>query len=366
MAKRARTPSALEEAPTFYPTASEFSNPMRYIFSIRQSCERFGICCIVPPSSWKPPFVLDRNKLQFPARVQKINELLVRKTQRLKFMRHLTNFWEACHKPLARVPTVGGREIDLHLLFLSVRRRGGYEKATKERLWGHIAEEMSMHATSKAHLSGALRKHYEQILLPYEREREAAPADAAAAAPDDQAAAPAGGVVAADGAKQNENMKKYQPDHSSAGGGLLSRRGAGATAELVCLESGETSNANLYDEAVIAYEPPLPGEEHCEICGSGEQNDKMLLCDRCNCGFHMHCLNPPLTTVPVGEWFCDTCLKESFGFGSTRILRYHQFERQAHAFKHTFFDTEDAKKLSKRGKVEGLARDAEVGGGKGK
>ena len=69
---------SLPEAPTFTPTAAEFENPLRYLLSIREEAEKFGICCIKPPPSWKPPFMLDLNKLKFPTRVQKINELLVR------------------------------------------------------------------------------------------------------------------------------------------------------------------------------------------------------------------------------------------------------------------------------------------------
>lgn len=58
---------------------------------------------------------------------------------------------------------------------------------------------------------------------------------------------------------------------------------------------------------------------------------------RCDCGFHLYCLTPRLSAVPVGEWFCPTCLTESFGFGTTPFFKFHQFERQAHAFKHAFF-----------------------------
>ena len=46
----------------------------------------------------------------------------------------------------------------------------------------------------------------------------------------------------------------------------------------------------------------------------------MLLCDSCNCGFHIDCLQNPLTAVPDGEWFCcvqcesrGTYLKHSLG-----------------------------------------------------
>ena len=45
----------------------------------------------------------------------------------------------------------------------------------------------------------------------------------------------------------------------------------------------------------------------CQICGSASMADPMLLCDECDKGYHMHCLNPPLERIPAGEWFCPTC-----------------------------------------------------------
>lgn len=45
----------------------------------------------------------------------------------------------------------------------------------------------------------------------------------------------------------------------------------------------------------------------CEICGSCEREDRMLLCDGCDMGFHLECLNPPLSEVPAGFWFCPDC-----------------------------------------------------------
>lgn len=34
----------------------------------------------------------------------------------------------------------------------------------------------------------------------------------------------------------------------------------------------------------------------------------MLLCDSCDLGYHMECLDPPLSTVPIDEWFCPECI----------------------------------------------------------
>ncbi|XP_077787959.1 PHD and RING finger domain-containing protein 1 isoform X3 [Podarcis muralis] len=45
----------------------------------------------------------------------------------------------------------------------------------------------------------------------------------------------------------------------------------------------------------------------CEVCGRSDREDRLLLCDGCDHGYHMECLNPPLSEIPVDEWFCPPC-----------------------------------------------------------
>lgn len=51
----------LEPAPVFYPTIEEFASPIEYIDKVakEQGAREYGICKIVPPEGWRPPFVLD-------------------------------------------------------------------------------------------------------------------------------------------------------------------------------------------------------------------------------------------------------------------------------------------------------------------
>ena len=48
----------------------------------------------------------------------------------------------------------------------------------------------------------------------------------------------------------------------------------------------------------------------CEVCNFPNDEEFMLLCDYCNLGWHMYCLEPPLTVLPPAKdaWLCPTCL----------------------------------------------------------
>jgi len=46
---------------------------------------------------------------------------------------------------------------------------------------------------------------------------------------------------------------------------------------------------------------------YCGVCHLCNREDEMLLCDICDGGYHMDCLNPPLYTVPLEEWYCPQC-----------------------------------------------------------
>nr|AAO73552.1 putative chromo-protein [Chlamydomonas reinhardtii] len=56
--------------------------------------------------------------------------------------------------------------------------------------------------------------------------------------------------------------------------------------------------------------PVLPvnwDEVKCKVCNEPEPADTMVLCSKCNSGWHMPCLSPPLAEVPKGRWYCPPC-----------------------------------------------------------
>lgn len=56
--KRVR-PHGLQEAPTYCPTEEEWKEPMEYMKKIAPEGSKYGICKIIPPESWNPPFAID-------------------------------------------------------------------------------------------------------------------------------------------------------------------------------------------------------------------------------------------------------------------------------------------------------------------
>ncbi|CAD6272334.1 unnamed protein product [Miscanthus lutarioriparius] len=74
----------IDDAPIFTPTEEEFKDAIGYIASIRPQAERYGICRIIPPSSWKPPCPLKEKSFwkctEFNTRVQQVDKLQNRVT----------------------------------------------------------------------------------------------------------------------------------------------------------------------------------------------------------------------------------------------------------------------------------------------
>ena len=77
-----------------------------------------------------------------------------------------------------------------------------------------------------------------------------------------------------------------------------------------------TSGGSLGDGGIQVPNWKTVAEVDAITCCRCERRDEaatMLLCDRCNVATHCACLVPPLPSVPVGSWICDTCSKAAVG-----------------------------------------------------
>ncbi|VDL91342.1 unnamed protein product [Schistocephalus solidus] len=133
------------EAPVFYPTPQEFEDPVLYLSKIKPIAFQTGICKIIPPKGWNPPFAVDINTFRFTPRVQRLYEL------------------EGGGK--LRIPSINGKYLDVFWLFKHVQKAGGFDQVTSAKLWPSIAEKLGYNGSKYA---TAIKSNYEKILLPFE------------------------------------------------------------------------------------------------------------------------------------------------------------------------------------------------------
>ncbi|XP_059846085.1 AT-rich interactive domain-containing protein 5B-like isoform X3 [Hypanus sabinus] len=84
------------------------------------------------------------------------------------FLKALHSFMCDRNTPIARIPHLGFKKIDLFVMFTVTQRLGGYDAVTARRLWKHIYDELGGNPGSTS-AATCTRRHYERLILPYER-----------------------------------------------------------------------------------------------------------------------------------------------------------------------------------------------------
>ena len=81
--------------------------------------------------------------------------------------------------------------------------------------------------------------------------------------------------------------------------------------------------------------------QKCEVCGTENQAELILLCDSCDQAYHTYCLDPPLKAVPDFDWHCPKCLVGTgeFGFEEGGVYSLRQFQEKAQNFKEGHFSS---------------------------
>nr|GEV73798.1 lysine-specific demethylase 5B [Tanacetum cinerariifolium] len=323
-------------APVYYPNEEEFRDPLAFIYKIRPEAEKYGICKIVPPANWKPPFALDLDKFKFPTKTQAIHRLQARppacnsKTFELEYTRFLEGHYRNGKKVGKKRVVFEGKELDLCKLFNGVKRYGGFENVDKEKKWGEVFRFVTLSGGKISKCSTyVLCQLYKEHLFDYERYYNKM-----------------------ERIKEKKSCGKRGLDVEKKSGQQSSKRSRVS-------ESGKKADVSKLEDQVY--------DQICEQCRSGLHAEVMLLCDRCNKGWHMHCLSPPLKTIPPGNWYCSECFnseKDSFGFVPGKQLTLEAFRRVADRAKKKWFGTASASRVQLEKKfweiVEGSVGEVEV------
>ena len=83
---------------------------------------------------------------------------------------------------------------------------------------------------------------------------------------------------------------------------------------LSCNECGNSGHPSClqYSQALVDRIKVVPWLclecKKCMSCDQAANADDLLICDSCDKGFHMECLEPPLSKLPEGRWICPICV----------------------------------------------------------
>ncbi|GAA6008954.1 hypothetical protein JCM10207_004039 [Rhodosporidiobolus poonsookiae] len=333
----------LEEAPTFYPTVEEFCDPLDYIEKIADEGKKYGICKIVPPEGWRPTFAIDSETFRFKTRLQQLNSMEASARASLNFLEQLYLFHrQQGTSSHMTIPSIGGKPIDMLKLKREVHAYGGYATVTDSRKWTHVGKAMGYNVTQNTSICSQLKLTYARIVVPFEKYVERVKR-AGGAIPD---------PVKASTSDNADEMKAFadklagspsfvKADKSPSAEAGPSSRPDGEGQERVRTASDKLNEALDIKPATRRSKADRQPGEVCEICASDFDPDRIVLCDECDKGYHLNCLNPPLKQVPTSQFYCDVCLYNNgndYGFEEGQDHSLHSFRRRADAFKRKWLE----------------------------
>ncbi|XP_018370849.1 PREDICTED: AT-rich interactive domain-containing protein 5B-like isoform X1 [Trachymyrmex cornetzi] len=85
-----------------------------------------------------------------------------------QFITDVQSFMNSRGTPVGKMPLLGYRQIDLFLFYTKVQMLGGYDSVSAGRLWKTIYDDIGGN-TGSTSAATITRRHYERLLLPYER-----------------------------------------------------------------------------------------------------------------------------------------------------------------------------------------------------
>ncbi|CAK8688092.1 unnamed protein product [Clavelina lepadiformis] len=87
---------------------------------------------------------------------------------KVNFLELLYHFMRKRNTPIGRIPSLGFKKLDLWAFFKLSQEYGGYDMVTAKRLWKHVYDRMGGNPSCTS-AATCTRKHYEKLLLPFEK-----------------------------------------------------------------------------------------------------------------------------------------------------------------------------------------------------
>ncbi|XP_038705518.1 probable Histone-lysine N-methyltransferase ATXR5 [Tripterygium wilfordii] len=74
--------------------------------------------------------------------------------------------------------------------------------------------------------------------------------------------------------------------------------------------------------AISWWSAPITARQVVSNAAPANKTDELLLCDKCDKGFHMKCLRPVVVRVPIVSWLCPKCSGQRRVFSQKKIIDF--------------------------------------------
>ncbi|XP_044757448.1 remodeling and spacing factor 1 [Coccinella septempunctata] len=111
--------------------------------------------------------------------------------------------------------------------------------------------------------------------------------------------------------QEEEEVSEYEEHHEEEPLQFKSDHEFSPESDLECDEPLPLKRARTVRKEESNDDEEPEEEFPCQKCGKSDHPEWILLCDKCDNGWHCSCLRPALFVIPEGDWYCPTCQHET-------------------------------------------------------
>ncbi|EPX74120.1 Lid2 complex subunit [Schizosaccharomyces octosporus yFS286] len=264
-------PFDLPTIPTLQPSCTDFSDFYSFLRKNEQVLLEYPAAKVVPALGWKLPIALDLETFKFKGQKQKLHKESFRYDLNYDYFKKLKEFHGERGLYFNKPPMLQNQPLDFLQLRNTVSRFSSLESTLSNSVLSKITESLNL--PDSKDIRQILLRTYERYIKPYERAHMNTSSANSGSAP------------------RSTRLSRSSVAHASA--------------DASTIPENDTSRPN--GSQVAGKRTFFERGEQCEFCASDSNPESILLCDGCECAYHISCLDPPLNAVPKDDWYCDSC-----------------------------------------------------------
>ncbi|CAC19756.1 histone demethylase (H3-trimethyl-K4 specific), Lid2 complex subunit Lid2 [Schizosaccharomyces pombe] len=253
--------------------ASNMTDPFKFLLDNWHTIFKNGAIKLLPPEGWQIPVVLDQGAFEFQSKRQCLNKGCLNYEKNYDYFKKLKAFHESRGLYFYHPPIIGNRPVDFLRLRNAISKFTNSGSSLNNEILHKVIIYLRLEDTKE--VRQVLTRCYDRYIKPFERD----------SSPSFKSK------------RSESSTRKIRNTRSSA-------QQESPIPETSAQSPVQTIQVN---GSTSLKRPLIERGEQCEYCGLDKNPETILLCDGCEAAYHTSCLDPPLTSIPKEDWYCDAC-----------------------------------------------------------